>query len=99
MYLSERDGDFYTCACGETEEHSYLLSSANGFISDCCRKNGWAEFKYKGSVHRKRPEETIQEIKDDSDLYYKWLSLGMPGYREGYTHRNYKELDKLDDLV
>ena len=73
MYASERDGDYYTCACGHTTEHSYLLSSRSGFITKCCRQRGWDFFEYRGLWLSKKPEETHDEVREALDKYCRGL--------------------------
>lgn len=94
MYASEMDGDYYKCACGKTTEHSYLLSSSDGFITDCCREAGWVEFEYKGVWHKKKPEETFNEVKRRADAYEQWhKETDWPRY---YRDNNYRESRSRD---
>lgn len=72
MYASERDGCYYKCLCGDTIEHSYLISSSNGFIADCCKAKGWDKFEYGAVVITKHPDETYDDARGRSDAYDKW---------------------------
>lgn len=88
-YASERDGDYYSCACGETTKHSYLLSSRSGFVSECCREKGWDYFEHKGIWLTKTPDQTIEERKQESDNYYEWVR-GVD-WEKYYSNKDYRE--------
>lgn len=72
-YASERDGDYYTCACGDTIKHSYLLSSSDGYISDCCKEKGWDYRTIGIGYFVKKPSETWEDVEARSRTKREWF--------------------------
>jgi hypothetical protein len=83
-YASERDGDYYTCICGESSRHSYLTSSRDGYIAECCENKGWEQFHYGTILLTKKPGETQEDAINRSKAYNEW-------YTETDWERYYKD--------
>lgn len=94
MYASEIDGDYYKCACGDTVEHSRLLSSRNGYVSDCCKSRGWDFFEHKGAWHTKKPSQTREDVIHNSNAYDRWVSE-TDWYRY-HRDKDYQELRSIE---
>ena len=97
-YASEIDGDNYTCACGTSTHHSYLLSSKDGFIDSCCKSKGWAVFEYQGILRTKYPDETIADVKRRVDTYNTWYtSVDWDKYHRNSDYRKERS-EKLKEM-
>ena len=91
MYLSESEGDYYTCACGETTKHSYLISSRSGYITKCCKENGWDYFEYRGIWRTKRSNQTRDDVVKEANRYTEWVkSVDWNRYHTDPAYREIK---------
>lgn len=89
MYASERDGDYYYCACDETKYHSYLVSERGGTVMECCRKKGWDTKSVGIGSYVKKPSETWEEVFENSRRYRTWVS--ETDWERYYTDKEYQK--------
>ena len=67
-YASERGGDYYTCKCGQTTNHSHLTSSRDGYVASCCiREEDLLAVYYGGICFSYLPRTVVEAGLDPKD--------------------------------